>query len=345
MGAEDRSMTEGRAPSRPLYRRVIAHVRMTPWAIEPVRLCEIIDVLSFLATGGKMEPEEIREYVGRRDPVRREVTWFPLKTQATTISAASRTPVSSQGGGQVIAVIPVRGIIAHHIEQVDNISGPGGTSIEGLRGQIADAVSNPSVAGVMLDIDSPGGTVDGVPELAGEIMAARSAKPIRAVANSMAASAAYFLASAASEISVTPSGEVGSIGVYAAHSDLTGLMERRGERVTLIHAGKYKIEGNPFEPLSDEGRADLQSRVQAAYDLFVASVAEGRGVNEAEVRGGFGEGRVVGAQEAVRLGMADRVESLGEALDRMRFDLSPDDGAGDRRPAGRSAHEFAFLPR
>ncbi|MCC7371633.1 MAG: S49 family peptidase, partial [Chloroflexi bacterium] len=144
------------------------------------------------------------------------------------------------------------------------------------------------------------------------------------------ASAAYWIASSADEIVVTPSGEVGSIGVFTAHEDISAALEAEGVTVTLISAGKYKTEGNPFEPLSEEARGAIQARVDDYYSMFVRAVARGRGVKPADVRGGFGQGRVVGADEAVRLGMADRVGTMAQTVERL---------AGRRGGAGSRAED------
>jgi ClpP class serine protease len=113
---------------------------------------------------------------------------------------------------------------------------------------------------------------------------------------------------------VTPSGEVGSIGVYAAHEDISGMLEQDGVKVTLVSAGKYKTEGNPFEPLSDEAREYIQGRVDEYAAMFHRAVAAGRGVAVERVRSEFGEGRVFGAQEGVSRGLADRVGTLDETI-------------------------------
>ena len=139
-----------------------------------------------------------------------------------------------------------------------------------------------------------------------------------AVANHLAASAAYWIATAADELVVSPSAEVGSIGVFAAHEDMSAALEKEGVKVSLISEGKYKTEANPYEPLSEEARAAVQSRVSEYYDAFVKAVARNRGVKAADVRGGFGEGRTVGARQAVQLGMADRVATLDETIARLQ---------------------------
>jgi signal peptide peptidase SppA len=169
----------------------------------------------------------------------------------------------------------------------------------------------------VLDIDSPGGSIYGVPELAQEIFAAREKKKVVAVANSLAASAAYWLAAAASEVVVTPSGDVGSVGVYAMHEDISRLLDQEGVTVTFISAGKFKTEGNPYEPLSEEGRSFMQERVDEAYAMFTRDLARFRDVPVAKVKSDFGEGRVVGAKAAKAAGMVDRIASLEDTLARL----------------------------
>lgn len=279
------------------YARILQAVYQTPWAIQPSRLTDILDVLEYHAEGGTLSREEIELYIGVSEK-----------------RAAARTQV--QGGG--IAVLSIRGIISHRIEAVNDMSGPGGTSVERFRQRFRDAMASADVSGVVIDIDSPGGSVEGVPELASEIREARGKKPTIAVANTLAASAAYWLGTAFDELSVTPSGEVGSVGVYAAHDDRSVQMEQRGVKRTLIAAGKYKTEGNPFEPLTEEARAFVQKRVDEVHDQFVAAVAANRGVSQKAVRENYGEGRAFGADESVARGMADRVETLEQAIERMR---------------------------
>lgn len=228
---------------------------------------------------------------------------------STPIVAAKRT--QQQAGG--IAVIPVYGTITQRGGSLFDMFF-GGTSAEGLTAQIRSAISDESVQSIVLDVDSPGGSVGGIQEAFDAIMSMRGQKPITAVANSLMASAAYWLASAADTVIASPSAQIGSIGVFTVHEDISKMAAEAGVKVTMISAGKFKTEGNQFEPLSDEARAAIQKRVDGYYTQFVGSVARGRGVTAGAVRGGFGEGRVVGASEAVSLGMADKVGTLREVL-------------------------------
>lgn len=270
------------------YQSIIRAVQDTPWAILPSKLAEIKDLLAFRATGALLTEEEIQQRIG---------------------VARERPKLRANGD---IAVLPLMGTISHRMNLLSASSG--GTSVEQFTKDFRALVNDPSVAAIVLQIDSPGGSVDGVPELADEIYQARGTKPISAVADTMAASAAYWIGSAADELAITPSGEVGSIGVIAAHEDLSGMYDLMGVKTSLITAGKYKGENNPFEPLSDEGRAAIQARVDDAYGMFTKAVARNRGVPLASVRDGFGQGRLVSPRDAVTQGMADRIATIDQVI-------------------------------
>lgn len=229
---------------------------------------------------------------------------------AVQAPASAAVPTSRSG---VTATIPVRGVITRRPSFMSLFFGGGGTSIEGLTAALRGAVADSEVTRIVLDIDSPGGSTDGVPELAAEIYVARATKPITALVDTTAASAAYWLASQASEIIVTPSGSVGSIGVFGIHMDLSRMLEQAGITPTFIRAGKYKAEENPLEPLTDEAKAAVQERIDAFYGMFVRDVARGRGVAASVVRSDFGEGRMVLAKDAVSKGMADKVTGRAPA--------------------------------
>jgi len=273
------------------YPHVARTVAETPWALLPSKLKAIIEMVSLRADGHRLTDEEVQARIGA-GPARRE----------------------TQMAGPV-AVLPIYGVITPRADLFSEMSG--GTSVQRFQSAFRDAVDDKKVSAIVLDIDSPGGSTDMVPELAAEIRAARGSKPIIAVANTMAASAAYWLAAQADEVVVTPSGEVGSVGVFAAHTDISGAQEKAGVKTTLVSAGRYKVETNPFEPLSDEARAAIQERVDEFYGMFVADVAKGRGVPEAVVRDGFGQGRVVTAETALAEGMVDRIATYDDTVSRL----------------------------
>lgn len=214
--------------------------------------------------------------------------------------------------GQV-AVISVIGTLTQRGDYIDSEQT---RSTSEVADQVAAAVAEPKVDAVVLEFDSPGGEVFGVPEAFASIRASAKLKPVVAHANSVAASAAYYLFCACTEGWVTPSGQVGSLGVYALHRDISKALEMEGEKWTFISAGKYKVEGNPAEPLSPEAEAAFQSDVDRYYDMFARAVALGRSVPVDAVRNGFGEGRMVGAKEAVAQKMADQVGTLDQAIQR-----------------------------
>ena len=233
-----------------------------------------------------------------------------LPIEASAGSAAAGDPRTKDGS--TIAVLPLTGTISHRMGMLSEASG--GISTERFTQWLRAAVADPSVKAIVIDTDSPGGTVDGVPELADEIAKATKTKPVIGVANSMAASAAYWLLSQCSELVCTPSGCVGSVGVFASHEDVSKMYDQAGLKVSLISAGKFKTEGNPYEPLSDDARQALQGQVNDYYDLFTKAVARGRNTDQKTVNAGFGEGRMVLAQQAVKENMADRVATLDQTL-------------------------------
>ena len=219
-----------------------------------------------------------------------------------------------------IAIVPIRGVITKGGGAFAELFG--GTSIDTLRAQIAELRADRSVRGVVLAVDSPGGGVYGVDETAQAIAELAKVKPVVAFTDGMAASAAYWLIAGASRIVAAPSAEVGSIGVYAVHFDESGALANQGVTPTLIKAGTYKAEGNPFFPLSDDDRAAIQARIDTYYNLVARRVARGRGVAIDRVRKGFGEGRIVPAEQARREGMVTDIGSLADAI---RFALHPEE--------------------
>src|SRR5690606_18611702 len=137
------------------------------------------------------------------------------------------------------------------------------------------------------------------------------------MANSMAASAAYWIASAADQVIVTPSGDVGSVGVYTMHVDYSEALANEGIKVNIVKAGKYKAELSPYHPLSDEGRDFLQEQVDDTYSRLVKTLARNRDVSVQTVRNDFGQGRIVPAAKAVEAKMADRIMTFSELLNKL----------------------------
>ena len=191
-----------------------------------------------------------------------------------------------------------------------------GTSLSGLAAQVRRAAADADVASIVLDIDSPGGTVSGTPEAAAAVREAAGQKPVVAIANMLAASAAYWIGSQASEFVMAPSADVGSIGAMILHQDVSGMLEQWGIKMTMIRSEQspLKNEAHPFGPLSQDAQGFLQQRANEAGADFIKAVAGGRRVTQTKVRDDFGQGRVYGAREAVARGMADRVATLDEVI-------------------------------
>ena len=270
------------------YKRIVQAIQETPWAILPGTLAVILDLIAFRASGGKLTDDEIQARVGSR---------------------TARRDAHQQGA---VAVLPLYGVIVPRADLFSEMSGA--TSMQRFQQDFRAALNDPDVGSIVIDVDSPGGSTAMVPEMAREIRAARGRKPITAVANTLCASAAYYIAAQADEIVATPSSMLGSIGVFHVHQDISQMQEKLGVKTTLTSAGEFKTEGNPFEPLTDEAKAAIQALVDETYGMFVQDVAKGRGRSVADVRKGFGRGRVVTASQAVKEGMADRVDTLDGAI-------------------------------
>jgi signal peptide peptidase SppA len=270
------------------YEHVLRVVGSRAWALEESMLALIVDVLAFRAYGGRLTADELD---GR-------------------LAGARRTVTTSAPQG--VARIPISGVIVPKASAFGDISG--GTSVESMRDQLNQAVASPQVGSIILDVDSPGGMVDGIPELAADIRDARKQKPVIAVANTEAMSAAYWLASQADRFFASPSARVGSIGVLSTHEDRSVKAEHDGIKTTIIHAGKFKAEGSPFAPLSEGAKAHLQALVDSMYAMFLKDVSLGRGVKASAVEDNFGQGRFFDAQGALDRGMIDGIATIDEVI-------------------------------
>lgn len=221
--------------------------------------------------------------------------------QLALSGGANRSRIFDLSGG--IAYIPVRGPLFND-DYIDRYGGWSG--YKGLAAQFSAALADPEVRAILFDIDSPGGVVNGCFDLADLIFDGKAAgKPIWAMANDTATSAAYAIASAAHMVFLPRFGAVGSIGVWTMHMDMTGALEKYGVKITLISSGAHKLDGNPFEPLPDDVRAEMQSSVDHVREGFVEAVARYRGIPADQVRAT--EAAVFDDRDAVGAGLADAV--------------------------------------
>jgi len=227
-----------------------------------------------------------------------------FRTAGPMVAAAS-TPDPIREGATII--IPLRGVMTPRGSWL-------GMGTDAFADLVRTAGADPKVGAIVLDIFSPGGSTFGTEEAALAVFEARKAKPVVAVANHLAASAAYWVASQATEFYATPSSMVGSVGVYSMHVDESKLLDDMGVKVTLVSAGPKKLDGNPFEPLGEQARADIQSSVNLTYDQFLSAIARGRGEPKSGVEAKHGRGASVDAPVAHAAGMIDGVMTLREAV-------------------------------
>ena len=284
------------------HQLLVAEYLATPWALMPERLSAVTAVIARWSGDARASDEVMHSVAADRN----------------ARDARRQASVSNSGGG--IAVLPLYGIVTQRGNMVDDVSGPGTASTQQFSNLLRAALQDETVSQILIDIDSPGGSVYGVAELADEIVSARAQKPVVAIANSLAASAAYWIGCSASEFYVTPGGEVGSIGVWQAHQDYSKAMDEAGVKTTLISAGKFKVEGNPYAPLDEEAQGFMQSRVDDYYAAFTKAVAKGRGVPISQVRDGMGQGRVLGADAALASSMVDGIATFEDVVKKMRRD-------------------------
>ena len=222
-----------------------------------------------------------------------------------------------------VAVISAIGAIAKRMNLFTRISG--GVSTEMLGDQIEHAVADKSVKAIVLDIDSPGGTVDGTFDLADKIHEMRGTKPIVAFTDGLMASAAYAIGAAADEIYISgATTTIGSIGVVATHVDVSKAEEKHGQKTTEITAGKYKRISSQYESLSEDGRADIQATVDYLYSIFVDRVATFRGVSTDTVINDMADGRLFIGQQAIDAGLVDGVSSIAALVESLSMGRTPD---------------------
>lgn len=290
---------------------VLAQVLSHPWALMPEYMASMAAVVARWQAGVPASDEAMEA------------------VRADQVARANARGQAQRAGGGAIAVINVFGVITQRGNMMDDLSGGGSVSTEQLVSALRSAEADDTVGQILLNFASPGGSVYGVAEAAAEIARIKAIKPIVGVANSMCASAAYWLMSQCSEAYCTPGGEVGSIGVWQAHEDVSKALDEAGVKITLVSAGQFKTEGNPYNPLDDDARAFMQLRTDDYYNAFTKAVAKGRGVGIDAVRSGMGQGRVLGADAALAENMIDGIATLDDVVKKMQ--RSAKAGAGARQ--------------
>lgn len=271
----------------------------SPWAIIPAKLNEIQEIYFTHLRGEKIDIRGIEARIGRK------------------LENEEQGYENIQG----IGVIPVNGVIAKRMNLFSEISG--GVSTQLVARDFKEAMNDRKVKAVLLDIDSPGGMVDGTQDLANLIYQSRGKKPIAAFTDGMMASAAYWIGSAADEIFISgDTTQVGSIGVVASHVDVSKAEEKAGMKTTEIVAGKYKRIASRYAPLSEEGKATLQEMVDYLYRVFIEDVAKHRGVTEEDALK-MADGKVFIGKQAKEIGLVDGIMNFDDLIQKLKIKAAP----------------------
>jgi signal peptide peptidase SppA len=272
----------------------LVDILTSPWAIVPEKLAEIQAIYQTHMRGEKIDLAALEAKLGQ-----------PLANEPKPYEVVSG-----------VALIEMEGIVAKRMSLFTKISG--GVSTHYVQQQFAAAMSDRKVRAILLNIDSPGGGVDGTAELAEMIHSARGEKPIVAWTDGMMTSAAYWIGSAADAV-FTSGGvtQIGSIGVVASHMDISEAEKKMGIKTTEIVAGKYKRVGSRHSPLSKEDRETIQERVDYVYSVFVDDVAKHRGIFSEEVLERMADGRIFLGRRAVEAGLVDGVSTMEELIGKL----------------------------
>ena len=208
-----------------------------------------------------------------------------------------------------ILQVPVQGVLLNRFPYQ---FGRWATGYDYIEQAVLRGLNDSMVRGIALVIDSPGGEVAGCFELVDKLYDWRSEKPLWAFAADHSYSAAYAIASAAGRVAVTRSGGTGSVGVVTAHVDFSGQLENMGVKVTFIHAGKHKVEGNPYQALPEDVRQRIQARIDKIYGVFTETVARNRDMEQDAVR--ETEALTYDAEDSIAVGFADVIGALVDEM-------------------------------
>lgn len=266
------------------YQRIAAEVFNQPILMEPARLEAVISALNSQITGHGLRDVTEQE--------RRHAGYEVVKG---------------------VGVINVMGALVHRGSWLGAMCGL--TGYDFLENALNTALDDDSVERIALVCDSGGGQASGAFDFSDKIYESRGIKPMTAIVSDAAYSACYLIASAADEVVVTRTGGVGSVGVVMAHADVSQSDAKQGLKLTYIHSGDHKVDGNPHEPLTDSAKGRLQAECDALYDLFIDTVARNRGMTTETVRAT--QALTYTGQKGIDIGFADRINSEGKELSRL----------------------------
>jgi len=280
------------------YPHIAARIFNTPLLIHPQKLDAIIAGLSERLRGAA--PLAVAAADGSR-------------LLAPELFSTRRGEASDRGYRMVegVAVLNVSGALLHR-SRLDMAESTYLVGYNDLAADLEDAMSHPDVHAVLQVYDSPGGEAQGAFEYAQRIFDLRGRKPMHAIADGMALSAAYLGASATDEVAVTTTGYAGSVGVVSRHVDFSRALDQDGITVTHIFAGAHKVDGNPYEPLPEDVRSAWQAEIDGLYTMFVDAVARHRGMEAAAVR--KTQAASYSGVAAVASGLADRIATTDQLI-------------------------------
>ncbi len=299
---------------------ILAGLLDSYWAMEPQILGRLSQVILRHAAGVKIDGAEIAAIVAARPD-------------------GGQTITEMQRRGRT-AILPISGVLVKHSYLVNGDSQPRGTSTLDTRAKLDAAMADTTIERIVMLVDSPGGSVFGIADLADAIRKADAIKPIIAMIEDVGASAAYWLASQARAAYVNATAMAGSIGVYTILMDDSRWADQRGLRFDLIKAGQHKGIGAIGQQITQDDRNVVQDEIDAIYEQFINAVAGGRGMNTDAVRQ-LADGKIHIGQAAVDLGLADGVTTLDDLLAALEADQTTkgrmkSSGRPDG-PAGRDA--------
>lgn len=288
---------------RSLKARLLTAYAGSLWAMMPEALAQLEAAVMAM-------PDEIGAPLSAAQMAALERVLGAGDLEAKVTHGATERATAAKSGG--VAIIPIKGLITRNLSLQDACAGVVATDPIKVAEAVEAAEGNENVKAIVADVNTPGGVTTGVVEAADRIraVAARTKKPMVAQVNGLCASAGYWLASGFPEISITPSGMIGSIGVYTHHDNVAAKMEREGVERTYVSAGPNKLDGAPTVPLSAEALARIQERVDYTYEQFLAAVAAGRGDTLEAVRSGYGQGSVLMPGPAIKAKLADRERTM-----------------------------------
>lgn len=295
---------------------LLAYITETAWALEKRVLDRAVEVFTRHFQNDRISDHQVSEIIEVRDAKR----------------AASMAP-SDYEVQDGTAIIPISGIIARHSHMINGVSQDRGTSVSDIAADLETALADRAVTSILLAIESPGGSVSGIPELAASIREARKDKPVTAYIDDIGCSGAYYLAAQADMIFASRGAMVGSIGVYSVVVDQSEQMANEGITFNVVRAGEYKGRGLPGTPFDSETQESVQRMVDAYYGLFVDDVAKGRGATRAQIEA-LADGRVWIGTAAVEAGLVDQIMSFPNALKKAARAL-----VGQRTPAAARANK------